>query len=250
MEVHHSHHIGHQKKVKEYLLEFFMLFLAVSLGFLAENVRENFVERERETQYMESFILDLEKDIKNLERAIPAQEERIASIDSIFVFFKYHPNVNSLPVSIQKHIKRASWNFTAYRNETTISQLKNSGGLRLVRNRVVADSIANYDMRWTRIDAAHERYQVNQRDTYLLEEKMLNAFDALDAFISNNKGYDNQDNIPKSNEVKIDKTHLSEYLNLLARQQTVTAQEVRMYHFTLITTKNLIDLIKKEYKIH
>jgi hypothetical protein len=29
------------KNWREYLLEFFMLFLAVSLGFLADNVREN-----------------------------------------------------------------------------------------------------------------------------------------------------------------------------------------------------------------
>jgi hypothetical protein len=39
--------------------------------------------------------------------------------------------------------------FLAFRNTATISQLKNSGGLRLVRNKIIADSIANYDMRWT-----------------------------------------------------------------------------------------------------
>ena len=41
MEVHkHPHHVAHKKKWGEYLLEFFMLFLAVFLGFAAENVRE------------------------------------------------------------------------------------------------------------------------------------------------------------------------------------------------------------------
>ncbi len=33
MEVHHPHHVTHKKKWTEYLLEFFMLFLAVFLGF-------------------------------------------------------------------------------------------------------------------------------------------------------------------------------------------------------------------------
>ena len=47
MEVHH--HAGHHgpKKWKEYITEFLMLFLAVTLGFLAENIREVYVEKER-----------------------------------------------------------------------------------------------------------------------------------------------------------------------------------------------------------
>ena len=40
MEVHkHPHHVTHKKKWGEYLLEFLMLFLAVFLGFVAENIR-------------------------------------------------------------------------------------------------------------------------------------------------------------------------------------------------------------------
>ena len=45
MEVHHHSH--HPKKWKEYLTEFLMLFLAVSMGFIAENVREKHTESER-----------------------------------------------------------------------------------------------------------------------------------------------------------------------------------------------------------
>ena len=53
MEVHkHAHHVTHKKKWGEYLLEFLMLFLAVFLGFVAENIREHQVEREREKEYM------------------------------------------------------------------------------------------------------------------------------------------------------------------------------------------------------
>ncbi len=62
MEVHHPHHITHKKKWGEYLLEFFMLFLAVFLGFLAENFREHQVEKERGREYVKSFREDLCKD--------------------------------------------------------------------------------------------------------------------------------------------------------------------------------------------
>jgi len=45
--VHHPHHIAHKKKWNEYILEFLMLFVAVSLGFLAENLREQQIEKHR-----------------------------------------------------------------------------------------------------------------------------------------------------------------------------------------------------------
>src|SRR5947207_11821372 len=56
MEVHkHPHHVTHKKKWGEYLLEFLMLFLAVFLGFLAENFREHQLEKEKGRQYIQSL---------------------------------------------------------------------------------------------------------------------------------------------------------------------------------------------------
>src|SRR5436190_24330133 len=49
MEVHkHPHHPTHKKKWGEYLLELFMIFLAVTIGFFAEQIREGFVESRNE----------------------------------------------------------------------------------------------------------------------------------------------------------------------------------------------------------
>ncbi|MEO6537407.1 MAG: hypothetical protein ABIT07_13175, partial [Ferruginibacter sp.] len=63
MEVHkHPHHVTHKKKWGEYLLEFLMLFLAVFLGFVAENFREHSVERHREKQYVTMLLADLRTD--------------------------------------------------------------------------------------------------------------------------------------------------------------------------------------------
>lgn len=247
MEVHHPHHHG-KKNIKEYIVEFLMLFLAISLGFLAENYREHFIESHKELQYMESLITDLKNDTSNLSKSIPTQKKRVASIDSIFRFFKAHPSDDKIPVSVVKHMHRVSWEIISYRNTTTISQLKNSGGLRLIRNKKVADSIAVYDMRWTRIDQYNERYFRGQQEIYTLEQKILNAFDALDAFISND-GTDNQNNIPKTGTISINKDYVGEYLNVLAKQQTVTRQDVRSYEGTIKSTERLIELIKKEYKI-
>lgn len=43
MEVHHPHVPTHSKPWKEYLLEGLMIFIAVTLGYGAENIREHYV---------------------------------------------------------------------------------------------------------------------------------------------------------------------------------------------------------------
>jgi hypothetical protein len=47
-----------KKTIGNYFLEFLMLFLAVSLGFVAENYREQLVEEQNELHYMKSFLHD------------------------------------------------------------------------------------------------------------------------------------------------------------------------------------------------
>ena len=72
MEVHkHPHHVTHKKKWGEYLLEFFMLFLAVFLGFLVENYREHQVEKDKAKQYVRSFYDDLKTDTAEFARITP-----------------------------------------------------------------------------------------------------------------------------------------------------------------------------------
>ena len=58
----HPHHVTHKKKVGKYLLEFFMLFLAVFLRFVAENIRETSAEHEREKQYAQELYTEFYSD--------------------------------------------------------------------------------------------------------------------------------------------------------------------------------------------
>ena len=47
-----------QKHIKEYFLEFIMLFLAISLGFFAENYREQMNEKENMTVFLTTHYMD------------------------------------------------------------------------------------------------------------------------------------------------------------------------------------------------
>ncbi len=145
MEVHkHPHHVVHKKKWGEYLLEFLMLFLAVFLGFIAENIREDFVDRKKEKEYIHSMINDLKTDTSKLNEIITSYQEILLGQDTLLKTFsslnngfkeKFYSNIGSV-------LGYPDFIYT----DATIQQLKNSGGFRILRNRKDIDSILVYDV--------------------------------------------------------------------------------------------------------
>ena len=84
MEVHHHPDLHHKRKnFKEYFLEFLMIFLAVSMGFFAEQMREYFSNLEKGKKYMQSLLLDLKDDTAILNVNIPFFEIQFKRIDSL-----------------------------------------------------------------------------------------------------------------------------------------------------------------------
>ena len=65
MEVHHPHHPTHKKKWSEYIIEFVMLFAAVTLGFLAENLREHQIMNHRVEQNKIAILKDLQTQMRS-----------------------------------------------------------------------------------------------------------------------------------------------------------------------------------------
>ena len=145
MEVHHHSHTE-RKKWTHYFWEFFMLFLAVTLGFFVENQREHFVEHNREKQYMQSMLEDLVQDTLEINRISLLNTTHINYIDTLL-------NTLLLPSVQDPGTRRKLYDFItasmggelAVFSQRTLSQLKNAGGLRLVRKKEVADLISLHD---------------------------------------------------------------------------------------------------------
>lgn len=148
MEVHHHPDLHHKpKKWKEYFLEFLMIFLAVSLGFIAENLRESLVNKEKEKNYMENLVRDLKEQEKNISETIKKNEERIIALDTFVrirnfdfskksnndLFFKLFGNAQMWDIGIFKV------------NEVTLMQIKSTGSLNIIRPKIAA-LIAELDM--------------------------------------------------------------------------------------------------------
>ncbi|HYJ64157.1 MAG TPA: hypothetical protein VEV62_10470, partial [Parafilimonas sp.] len=82
MEVHHHPHVA-KKNFTEYFLEFLMIFLAVTLGFIAENIREGFVDRKMQKEYIFSFYEDLKTDTARITAIINKDEVKINGLSNI-----------------------------------------------------------------------------------------------------------------------------------------------------------------------
>lgn len=143
MEAHHPHHVTHKKKWGEYLLEFFMLFLAVFLGFVAENIREHDVEHQRVKDYARSLATDIRRDTANMSYIIDRISMQIESTDSLVAYLKSHRGGGVRNVDLFTFT--ALYSYPAYRwNRSTLDQIKNSGSLRYFDDSIVR-YISSYD---------------------------------------------------------------------------------------------------------
>jgi len=147
MEVHkHPHHVMHKKKWGEHVLEFSMLFLAVFLGFVAENIREAYVERHQEKEYMRLMVEDLKKDTANINTMVTGNRILIKGLDSLLDLLS-GPQQDQ---SIQRRtfiysLKYTYWYMPIQFSELTITQLKSSGGFRLIKDKNITSAILQYD---------------------------------------------------------------------------------------------------------
>ena len=145
MEVHHHGHVHHEKKWKEYLFQFIMLFLAVFSGYLAEYLLEHNIEKEREKTFIRSFSEDLSADERDLQTLINNLERKAKMADTLAsLLVNSHPTGRANEIYLYLRDLTRSDNYAAFINDRTIIQLRNAGGMRLIENKSVSDSIVAY----------------------------------------------------------------------------------------------------------
>jgi len=84
MEVHHHPAVHHEEKhFKDYFLEFLMIFLAVTMGFLAENFREYITDKNNVSDLAGQLKEDLVNDTTKLQRLVGFQQLQLRRADSL-----------------------------------------------------------------------------------------------------------------------------------------------------------------------
>lgn len=145
MEVHHHPDLHHNKKrFIEYFLEFLMIFLAVTMGFIAENIREYFADSSKEKQYVLSLYEDLSVDTARLTFLLKYDDEKISALNvirSCYDTVLRNPKETACAGILIKYSKT---NRTFQLTDRTLRQLANAGGYRLLEKED-ADSIIVYE---------------------------------------------------------------------------------------------------------
>jgi len=148
MDVHHHPRLPHgeKKHIKEYFLEFLMIFLAVTLGFFAEKIGENITESKREKMYVRNLVDDLQKDTTELQAALYRSKKRSLYLDTLMQYLEtdlqnvqnreriYHFSLDAL-------LKGAT---SPLHHEASYTEIVNSGSLGLYAYNHVSDSIMVY----------------------------------------------------------------------------------------------------------
>lgn len=144
MEVHHHPHIE-KKGFKQYFLEFVMIFLAVTMGFFAESIREHISNNSKEKEYIASLIQDMKKDSTTLDnyinRFIPYHSKWLDSEINLL----QQPSFSGKDKEIyQAFILGNLWTYDFFKTDRTISQL-NAEGFRLIRNQKAVTAITDWE---------------------------------------------------------------------------------------------------------
>jgi hypothetical protein len=234
MEVHHHPNVE-KKNFKEYLLEGLMIFLAVTMGFFAEGLRENITNKEKENQYVTSLLRDLEKDRSDLAFSIKDNKGKIRGLDSLLSLAGQDMN----DINNRKLMYRYVWGVSYYSafssNDATMTQLKSSGGLQFIRHGHLADSIANYDQEIRDIYGAQTPYVKFSDDaTQAMVEIIV---------FGQKKG---TTDYPL---VTTDPKKLEVFFNKVALERGWTQNYVRSLQGKVPYNAKLIALLKKEYSI-
>ena len=248
MEVHHHAHHGGKKNWKSYFWEFLMLFLAVFCGFLAEYQLEHVVEHNREKQFVVSMIDDLKADSSRIGFYIEKNKQQVAGFDSLLLNI-YHTPYTDSSLRILNYLKETHTLIT-YRtvfSKATLSQLKNSGGYRLIRNRAVADSIINYDIASERVENQGDAVEYSGKQ---LAQVSFKVFDGETTFGYNRTNY--QDILTSNKKFPLltdDAKLIKEYANLAKFKRDVILNYNRQLTALQKRIPGIEEFLKKEYHL-
>jgi hypothetical protein len=250
MDVHHHTHTESPpagragKKWFHYLWEFFMLFLAVTLGFFVENLREHHLESTREKQYMQSLLADLKEDTAQINNSIANALKALRYEDTIIYFVYQHPPSGYLPNHYLDIDLYALLRLKVIFNEATAQQLKNSGSLRLIHDQNAARAISLYwnQQEFTKISL--DRYLEYRNRGRQFEESL---------FTFSQGDLENAGLIPPSDKsvrvLRSDPAAWAEFSNIISHCHITLVAYNDDLKKVFEMAKDLIALIRQEYHL-
>ena len=247
MEVHAHTHTA-RKKWTHYFWEFFMLFLAVTLGFFVENQREHFVEHQREKQFIKSLVDDVKADTAKITDIISGRLARETHLDSLsYLMNSDSPAIHTRDIYFYAVTAARTRTIRFIPNDGTMQQLKNSGAFRLIRTRAVVDSIAKYDV------SVRNLLRQGELEETLVNDYRSAAANIFDALVFNLMVDTNNTptRLTSGNPALLayDKQDLHQWNYKLYSMKSLNKGNRRDLRLLLRQSINLLNTLKKEYHL-
>lgn len=152
MEVHHHPHVE-KKSFKEYFFEGLMIFLAVTLGFIAENIRENISENHKAKELAESLYQEVYADSVEIQNKISVRIRKEKELD-YFIGFVRDSSFTNVSDRFYRSFTLSTLVVSATLFEPSdgmLNQLRNSGSLRYFKNNEIQAEIGQLSVSITKI---------------------------------------------------------------------------------------------------
>lgn len=248
MEVHHHSH--HPKKWKEYITEFLMLFAAVTLGFFAENVRENLSNREKEKEIVISLKEELSKDTTELTFLIKEYPEKINSWnDSLHYLVENKSIKGNEGIFIQAINNSTVWHYYSA-GEVALSLTQSTESMNLIENNKLKKQLLEYRKN-ENFYAEYLKFIVTvfqQTDTAMLSIFNLKTLRQSFGKSSLDQLFMSSENIPKNILFNsYDKNILNLQLRNIDHSNLKITDLKTIYSMMLLNEKEILNTIKEEY---
>jgi hypothetical protein len=257
MEVHHHPEIE-KKTFKQYVLEGLMIFLAVFMGFIAENIRENYTEHQKARAFAATMLADVKSDTVQLKVYIAYYTLAKANTDTLMNLISSY-DIKQIPSG--KLYLYGLWGGAQQLfipDDATFEQMKSTGSLQFFK-RSVARQAAEYDQRcryMLTLDANDQLIytEVRKLRAQLFEFQYNSAANEIwNQATLNHKHLPDKAGIEKINAfiktkpplLSYDKSVFNQYVEMVRsryfQRKLIVADSV------LTLANRLIDGIKKEY---
>jgi hypothetical protein len=257
----HAHHLHKApgNKFWHFFFEFLMLFLAVFCGFLAENLREHYVENQRAEELAKNLYSEILADSININKIIALRKIK----ENECTYFISYVKDSSLTTLSDRFYPAFSWALILQTshilfepNDGILDQLRNSGELRYFRSSELQAAVGKLSVAIANIRSRHDKeysmvevylrpftlkfYDFNWYES-LCQHGSLDLYSALNQKVKAKV----QGKIPN-----LDKFNRKEAENL-ASYYLLILRGTRIAQYTEYATINhqLLQILRKEYHL-
>ena len=169
-----------KKNLKNYFLQFLMLFLAIIFGAVGENFREQYtldvMERNMERETLLAMISDLKADMINLDKSITNKSDK-EELGKILIQLLSNEDYSNQTKDIYYCARAITSRVIFSASEGAVNQLQNSGGYGLIQNKIIIDQINKYQYQKEKV------YKLDETEEHILIQYRIAASKIFNAII-------------------------------------------------------------------